>query len=186
MQWLHLVLACILGSVVKMASESFKSAAAWVCVHGTVSDGRVLYNPWWRLPLLLVLHNFITGKMCPCSLCVSLPSPHPAVWGRLLPLQPRYWRRWWGDMFGLKIYVNVEMFHGWSSRVNINFQWGKPYHVTVFDVWTSLSLSLQSYDCKLVQHLMWLFFSSVVSALNKAWCVNCFACSTCNTKLTLK
>ncbi|GLD71314.1 LIM and senescent cell antigen-like-containing domain protein 1 isoform X2 [Lates japonicus] len=26
----------------------------------------------------------------------------------------------------------------------------------------------------------------VVSALNKAWCVNCFACSTCNTKLTLK
>uniref|UniRef100_A0A4W6FHA3 LIM domain-containing protein n=1 Tax=Lates calcarifer TaxID=8187 RepID=A0A4W6FHA3_LATCA len=27
---------------------------------------------------------------------------------------------------------------------------------------------------------------SVVSALNKAWCVNCFACSTCNTKLTLK
>lgn len=30
------------------------------------------------------------------------------------------------------------------------------------------------------------FCSSVVSALNKAWCVNCFACSTCNTKLTLK
>ncbi|RXN11561.1 LIM and senescent cell antigen-like-containing domain 1 isoform X3 [Labeo rohita] len=26
----------------------------------------------------------------------------------------------------------------------------------------------------------------VVSALNKAWCVNCFSCSTCNTKLTLK
>uniref|UniRef100_A0A8D1GME5 LIM and senescent cell antigen-like-containing domain protein 1 n=2 Tax=Sus scrofa TaxID=9823 RepID=A0A8D1GME5_PIG len=26
----------------------------------------------------------------------------------------------------------------------------------------------------------------VVSALNKAWCVSCFACSTCNTKLTLK
>ncbi|XP_077584230.1 LIM and senescent cell antigen-like-containing domain protein 1 isoform X2 [Stigmatopora nigra] len=26
----------------------------------------------------------------------------------------------------------------------------------------------------------------VVSALNKAWCVNCFACSTCNAKLTLK
>ncbi|KAK2519476.1 Lims1 [Columba guinea] len=26
----------------------------------------------------------------------------------------------------------------------------------------------------------------VVSALNKAWCVHCFACSTCNTKLTLK
>ncbi|XP_024142662.1 LIM and senescent cell antigen-like-containing domain protein 1 isoform X5 [Oryzias melastigma] len=26
----------------------------------------------------------------------------------------------------------------------------------------------------------------VVSALNKAWCVNCFGCSTCNTKLTLK
>lgn len=30
------------------------------------------------------------------------------------------------------------------------------------------------------------FVFSVVSALNKAWCVNCFACSTCNTKLTLK
>lgn len=29
-------------------------------------------------------------------------------------------------------------------------------------------------------------FSSVVSALNKAWCVSCFSCSTCNTKLTLK
>lgn len=29
-------------------------------------------------------------------------------------------------------------------------------------------------------------FALVVSALNKAWCVNCFACSTCNTKLTLK
>ncbi|XP_075793560.1 LIM and senescent cell antigen-like-containing domain protein 2 isoform X5 [Pelodiscus sinensis] len=26
----------------------------------------------------------------------------------------------------------------------------------------------------------------VVSALNKAWCVNCFSCSTCNVKLTLK
>lgn len=26
----------------------------------------------------------------------------------------------------------------------------------------------------------------VVSALNKAWCVNCFSCSTCNSKLTLK
>uniref|UniRef100_A0ABM5G2J3 LIM and senescent cell antigen-like-containing domain protein 2 isoform X4 n=1 Tax=Pogona vitticeps TaxID=103695 RepID=A0ABM5G2J3_9SAUR len=26
----------------------------------------------------------------------------------------------------------------------------------------------------------------VVSALNKAWCVNCFSCSTCNIKLTLK
>ncbi|CAB1327436.1 unnamed protein product [Coregonus sp. 'balchen'] len=26
----------------------------------------------------------------------------------------------------------------------------------------------------------------VVSALNKAWCVNCFSCATCNTKLTLK
>ncbi|XP_029402656.1 LIM and senescent cell antigen-like-containing domain protein 2 isoform X3 [Mus pahari] len=26
----------------------------------------------------------------------------------------------------------------------------------------------------------------VVSALSKAWCVNCFACSTCNMKLTLK
>ncbi|XP_052004960.1 LIM and senescent cell antigen-like-containing domain protein 2 [Xyrauchen texanus] len=26
----------------------------------------------------------------------------------------------------------------------------------------------------------------VVSALNKAWCVNCFTCSTCNSKLTLK
>ncbi|XP_069029777.1 LIM and senescent cell antigen-like-containing domain protein 1 isoform X4 [Embiotoca jacksoni] len=26
----------------------------------------------------------------------------------------------------------------------------------------------------------------VVSALNKAWCVSCFSCSTCNTKLTLK
>uniref|UniRef100_A0A9L0RGN6 LIM zinc finger domain containing 2 n=1 Tax=Equus caballus TaxID=9796 RepID=A0A9L0RGN6_HORSE len=26
----------------------------------------------------------------------------------------------------------------------------------------------------------------VVSALNKAWCVNCFSCSTCNGKLTLK
>ncbi|TWW67897.1 LIM and senescent cell antigen-like-containing domain protein 1 [Takifugu flavidus] len=26
----------------------------------------------------------------------------------------------------------------------------------------------------------------VVSALNKAWCVTCFSCSTCNTKLTLK
>ncbi|XP_043995720.1 LIM and senescent cell antigen-like-containing domain protein 1 isoform X1 [Gambusia affinis] len=25
----------------------------------------------------------------------------------------------------------------------------------------------------------------VVSALNKAWCVSCFSCSTCNTKLTL-
>ncbi|POI20373.1 hypothetical protein CIB84_015873 [Bambusicola thoracicus] len=30
------------------------------------------------------------------------------------------------------------------------------------------------------------FLALVVSALNKAWCVNCFACSTCNTKLTLK
>lgn len=29
-------------------------------------------------------------------------------------------------------------------------------------------------------------FLLVVSALNKAWCVNCFACSTCNSKLTLK
>ncbi|KAK7807801.1 hypothetical protein U0070_000116 [Myodes glareolus] len=29
-------------------------------------------------------------------------------------------------------------------------------------------------------------FANVVSALNKAWCVSCFACSTCNTKLTLK
>ncbi|XP_023573141.1 LIM and senescent cell antigen-like-containing domain protein 1 [Octodon degus] len=27
---------------------------------------------------------------------------------------------------------------------------------------------------------------AVVSALNKAWCVNCFSCSTCHTKLTLK
>lgn len=27
---------------------------------------------------------------------------------------------------------------------------------------------------------------TVVSALNKAWCVNCFSCSTCNSKLTLK
>lgn len=27
---------------------------------------------------------------------------------------------------------------------------------------------------------------TVVSALNKAWCVNCFCCSTCNSKLTLK
>ncbi|XP_011797071.1 PREDICTED: LIM and senescent cell antigen-like-containing domain protein 2 isoform X3 [Colobus angolensis palliatus] len=26
----------------------------------------------------------------------------------------------------------------------------------------------------------------VVSALNKAWCVSCFSCSTCNSKLTLK
>lgn len=26
----------------------------------------------------------------------------------------------------------------------------------------------------------------VVSALSKAWCVNCFSCSTCNMKLTLK
>uniref|UniRef100_A0A8D1TA74 LIM zinc finger domain containing 2 n=1 Tax=Sus scrofa TaxID=9823 RepID=A0A8D1TA74_PIG len=26
----------------------------------------------------------------------------------------------------------------------------------------------------------------VVSALNKAWCVNCFSCSTCNSRLTLK
>lgn len=26
----------------------------------------------------------------------------------------------------------------------------------------------------------------VVSALCKAWCVNCFSCSTCNMKLTLK
>ncbi|NXT96869.1 LIMS2 protein, partial [Buphagus erythrorhynchus] len=26
----------------------------------------------------------------------------------------------------------------------------------------------------------------VVSALNKAWCVNCFSCSTCNVRLTLK
>lgn len=26
----------------------------------------------------------------------------------------------------------------------------------------------------------------MVSALNKAWCVNCFSCATCNTKLTLK
>lgn len=31
-----------------------------------------------------------------------------------------------------------------------------------------------------------IFLFSVVSALNKAWCVNCFACSTCNSKLTLK
>lgn len=27
---------------------------------------------------------------------------------------------------------------------------------------------------------------TVVSALNKAWCVNCFSCSACNGKLTLK
>ncbi|KAG7277679.1 hypothetical protein CRUP_024499 [Coryphaenoides rupestris] len=33
---------------------------------------------------------------------------------------------------------------------------------------------------------MCVFHDSVVSALNKAWCVSCFACSTCNTKLTLK
>lgn len=26
----------------------------------------------------------------------------------------------------------------------------------------------------------------VVSALNKAWCVRCFSCSTCNSRLTLK
>ncbi|KAK2109193.1 LIM and senescent cell antigen-like-containing domain protein 2 [Saguinus oedipus] len=26
----------------------------------------------------------------------------------------------------------------------------------------------------------------VVSALNKAWCVSCFSCSTCNSRLTLK
>lgn len=26
----------------------------------------------------------------------------------------------------------------------------------------------------------------VVSALNKAWCVHCFSCSTCNSRLTLK
>ena len=31
-----------------------------------------------------------------------------------------------------------------------------------------------------------LLVSAVVSALNKAWCVSCFSCSTCNTKLTLK
>lgn len=31
-----------------------------------------------------------------------------------------------------------------------------------------------------------LFCLSVVSALNKAWCVKCFSCSTCNSKLTLK
>lgn len=27
---------------------------------------------------------------------------------------------------------------------------------------------------------------TVVSALSKAWCVNCFSCSTCSMKLTLK
>lgn len=27
---------------------------------------------------------------------------------------------------------------------------------------------------------------TVVSALNKAWCVHCFSCSTCNSRLTLK
>ncbi|KAI5616969.1 LIM and senescent cell antigen-like domains 2, partial [Silurus asotus] len=26
----------------------------------------------------------------------------------------------------------------------------------------------------------------IISALNKAWCINCFACSTCSSKLTLK
>lgn len=57
---------------------------------------------------------------------------------------------------------------------------------------------LQSYDGNVYHYPMWLrffmclfiylfiFVFSVVSALNKAWCVNCFACSTCNTKLTLK
>lgn len=34
--------------------------------------------------------------------------------------------------------------------------------------------------------LLGAFTFAVVSALNKAWCVNCFSCSTCNVKLTLK
>lgn len=47
---------------------------------------------------------------------------------------------------------------------------------------------IQQYLCQMlnIHFLCFLCDPSVVSALNKAWCVSCFSCSTCNTKLTLK
>lgn len=68
----------------------------------------------------------------------------------------------------------------WSSILDIRIKWlffMSREHYSFFFI------------CIFFVMLMISFFFSlalVVSALNKAWCVNCFACSTCNTKLTLK
>lgn len=51
---------------------------------------------------------------------------------------------------------------------------------------------LQAHLAQLGLQLAWMGTANsmsglaVVSALSKAWCVNCFSCSACNMKLTLK
>uniref|UniRef100_A0A674BQ68 LIM domain-containing protein n=1 Tax=Salmo trutta TaxID=8032 RepID=A0A674BQ68_SALTR len=80
---------------------------------------------------------------------------------------------------------------------------GKQWHVEHF-VCSVCERSFQGhpyYECKGYAYCEWHFNmlfgdvcyhcnrvieGDVVSALNKAWCVNCFSCATCNTKLTLK